>query len=97
MAAGEETSVVTEQIFFSGRVQGVGFRFTTRGIAKRFPVVGFVRNLPDSRVELVIRGQSTAIDDVVHRLTEHFGDNITHVDRTCIPPDEPFTTFDIRR
>ena len=41
------------QIFFSGTVQGVGFRFTAERLARRFPVTGFVRNLEDGRVEVV--------------------------------------------
>ncbi len=43
-------------VFFSGRVQGVGFRYTAEALAERFRVTGFVRNLPDGRVELVAEG-----------------------------------------
>ena len=42
--------------YFSGRVQGVGFRYTSRNIAINYDVTGFVRNLPDGRVELVAEG-----------------------------------------
>lgn len=44
------------QIFYSGRVQGVGFRYTAKSIAIGFEVTGAVRNLPDGRVELVAEG-----------------------------------------
>jgi len=44
------------RIFYSGRVQGVGFRYTTRSVATGFEVTGTVRNLPDGRVELVAEG-----------------------------------------
>jgi acylphosphatase len=44
------------QIFYSGSVQGVGFRYTVKSVAAGFEVVGFVRNLPDGRVELVAEG-----------------------------------------
>ncbi|HUB87123.1 MAG TPA: acylphosphatase [Verrucomicrobiae bacterium] len=44
------------QIFYSGRVQGVGFRYTARTVAAGFDVVGTVRNVPDGRVELVAEG-----------------------------------------
>jgi acylphosphatase len=40
-------------IFYSGRVQGVGFRYTTKNVAMGFEVTGAVRNLPDGRVELM--------------------------------------------
>ena len=43
---------------FSGRVQGVGFRYTACRIADDYRVTGFVRNLPDGRVELVAEGPS---------------------------------------
>jgi acylphosphatase len=44
------------QIFYSGRVQGVGFRYTTKKLARGYELTGTVRNLPDGRVELVAEG-----------------------------------------
>lgn len=44
-------------IFYSGRVQGVGFRYTTKTVAMGFEVTGAVRNLPDGRVELTAEGE----------------------------------------
>ena len=44
------------QIIYSGQVQGVGFRYTTKTVAAGFEVVGSVRNLPDGRVELIAEG-----------------------------------------
>jgi acylphosphatase len=44
------------QIFYSGRVQGVGFRYTVKTVVTGFEVVGVVRNLVDGRVELVAEG-----------------------------------------
>ena len=49
-------------IFFSGHVQGVGFRFTVKSVAAGFEVVGIVRNLIDGRVELVGEGQREELD-----------------------------------
>ena len=43
-------------IFYSGKVQGVGFRYSTKVLATGFEVTGTVRNLPDGRVELVAEG-----------------------------------------
>lgn len=44
------------QVFYSGRVQGVGFRYQTRQLAAGYEIVGSVRNLPDGRVELMAEG-----------------------------------------
>ncbi len=44
------------QIFYSGHVQGVGFRYTVKSLAAGFEVVGTVRNLTDGRVELIAEG-----------------------------------------
>ena len=43
-------------IFYSGHVQGVGFRYTAKTVATGFEVSGTVRNLPDNRVELIAEG-----------------------------------------
>ena len=43
-------------IFYSGRVQGVGFRYTVKTVASGFEVTGAIRNLPDGRVELAAEG-----------------------------------------
>ncbi len=53
---------VRRRVFFSGRVQGVGFRHTTRVIAALHAVTGYVRNLPDARVEVTAEGDSAEID-----------------------------------
>ena len=47
--------------FFSGTVQGVGFRFTAQRLARRFKVAGFVRNLEDGRVEVTAEGEEAVL------------------------------------
>jgi acylphosphatase len=44
------------EIFYSGHVQGVGFRYTAKTVAAGFEITGTVRNLPDGRVELIAEG-----------------------------------------
>jgi acylphosphatase len=51
-----------KRVLYEGRVQGVGFRFSVREIAEGFDVVGWVKNLPDSRVQLEVQGQSSEVD-----------------------------------
>lgn len=49
--------MIARQVFYEGHVQGVGFRYTVRRIAKGFDVTGWVKNLPDGRVELQASGE----------------------------------------
>jgi acylphosphatase len=50
------------QVFYEGRVQGVGFRYSVRQIAKGFNVTGWVRNLADGRVELQVSGEDEEVN-----------------------------------
>jgi acylphosphatase len=54
--------------FFEGRVQGVGFRYSTRQLAMGFDVTGWVRNLPDGRVELLVAGESQELDEFLEEI-----------------------------
>ncbi len=49
-------------VHFSGHVQGVGFRYTTVAVARRFAVSGYVQNLSDGRVVLVAEGEAAELD-----------------------------------
>ena len=49
-------------VFYSGRVQGVGFRYTAKNVAMGFDVTGMIRNLPDGRVELRAEGSREELD-----------------------------------
>ena len=53
-------------LFLSGRVQGVGYRFFAERLGKQLDLTGWVRNLPDDRVELVAEGP----EEVLHQLVE---------------------------
>ena len=57
------------QIFYTGRVQGVGFRYATKRLAMGFDVTGWVRNLPDGRVELQVESREAAeLEAFLHEL-----------------------------
>jgi acylphosphatase len=51
--------------FISGRVQGVGYRFSTQDAATEFGVTGWVRNLPDGRVEAVFEGTEAQVKQML--------------------------------
>ena len=53
--------MISLQIFFEGNVQGVGFRWSVKQVAKGFDLVGWVRNLPDGRVELQVSGEVSEV------------------------------------
>ena len=50
------------QVFYSGNVQGVGFRYTAKTVATGFEVAGIVRNLSDGRVELIAEGAKDELE-----------------------------------
>ncbi len=52
-------------VFVSGRVQGVGYRYSTVNEAQRLGVNGWVRNLPDGRVEAVFEGSRTVVEEII--------------------------------
>ena len=62
--------MIARQIIFEGRVQGVGFRYTCRELAKGFDLVGFAKNLADGTVQLVLQGDPEEIEDYVNDLVE---------------------------
>jgi len=77
------------RIYFSGRVQGVGFRATTHWLARGFDVAGHVRNLADGRVELLVEGEPAELDRFLDSIREELGGFIRSLDAADEPPDEP--------
>jgi acylphosphatase len=57
-------------VFFSGRVQGVGFRYAALQVAKEFEVAGWVKNLPDGRVHLEVEGTPAEVTAYLAALEE---------------------------
>jgi acylphosphatase len=85
------------RVIFSGRVQGVGFRATTRWLARGFDLAGYVRNLPDDRVELLVEGEPAEIDQLLAALQTEMGDYISDTTtETETPGDPPLDGFTIR-
>jgi len=56
---------IRAHVFVSGRVQGVGYRYSTMDEAQRLGVNGWVRNLPDGRVEAVFEGSRTVVEEII--------------------------------
>jgi acylphosphatase len=58
------------QVFYEGRVQGVGFRYCVRQLACGFEVTGWVRNLPDGRVEIQACGEAGELEEFLAAILE---------------------------
>lgn len=91
-----ECRMIAKRVFYSGRVQGVGFRYTARGIAAGFPVAGFVRNLENGDVELFAEGEADAVNNLLAAIDEQMAGNIRGRDVHEEPPGG-LKGFEIRR
>ncbi len=84
-------------MYFSGRVQGVGFRYTAHGIAGRYDVQGFVQNLSDGRVLLVVEGASRSLQAFIAAVRAEMERYIAATQVTVLPANGEFTDFQVRR
>ena len=85
-----------KHVYYRGQVQGVGFRYTTVRVARNYRVGGYVRNMMDGKVELVVEGEVEETESFLEELEKAMGGYIS--DRRV--QDEPFRGdfegFDIR-
>jgi len=88
-------TMIARHIIFTGRVQGVGFRFTARGIASRCGLTGFVRNLPDGTVEMLAQGEPQDVDAAIAQIKQRFLGYIADVRVNEVPYDPQYTDFRI--
>lgn len=91
------SELVRRTISFSGRVQGVGFRYTVRATAARFIVTGYVRNLADGRVELVAEGTAAELDRFQEAVADTMRGYIRDTTTTECQAAGEFTSFTIAR
>lgn len=80
--------MIRRVVFYSGHVQGVGFRYTTERLAKRFEVAGYVRNLDDGRVRLDVQGDPEQVDGLIAEIGRALARYIENKDITDYPPDD---------
>ena len=89
---------VRVQAHFSGHVQGVGFRFTALDVADNFRgITGFVRNLPDGRVEVVAEGAEELVGAFLDALEAAMEAHIHNVIRNRLPARGEFSNFTVAR
>ncbi len=79
--------MIGRHVFYEGRVQGVGFRWTTKNLARGYEVTGSVRNLPDGRVELLVSGEVNEVEAFLEAIAESdLKSHIKKVDTHVIAP-----------
>jgi acylphosphatase len=69
-------SNIARRMIYGGRVQGVGFRATTRRLATDYPVSGYVKNLDDGSVEVVASGNPVDVANFLAAIDREFAANI---------------------
>jgi len=85
-----------ETVYFSGRVQGVGFRYAALQVAREFEVAGFVTNLPDGRVKLEVEGAREQVEAYVDALQERMHGYIRNAERSSRVRPGQHSGFSIR-
>ena len=82
--------------FYSGNVQGVGFRYTIQRYVAELGLKGWVRNLSDGRVEVVVEGSKEKIDEVCQKIETHFHGYIRGQEQEFEESRGEFKDFQIR-
>ncbi|MFH1201325.1 MAG: acylphosphatase [Candidatus Omnitrophota bacterium] len=83
-------------VVYSGRVQGVGFRFTVEHIARQINVVGWVKNLPDGKVEVLAQGSDEDLKDLLSEIKAELSSYIKNEDVSWSDVTEEFKNFRIK-
>ncbi|MBC7981356.1 MAG: acylphosphatase [Armatimonadetes bacterium] len=61
--------MIAKRVVFKGSVQGVGFRYTTKDLARGYDLIGTVKNLPDGTVEMIVGGEAAEVAAFIGELT----------------------------
>ena len=89
--------MVAREVHYSGEVQGVGFRARAERIARDYPVTGWVKNLADGRVQLVVEGPEKAVTKFLTAIRTHWKKNIEKEKIVERKPTGTYRGFTIRR
>lgn len=89
-------STIRQTVIFSGLVQGVGFRWSAREIAREFELTGFVENLPDGTVRLVVEGEAQILHEFISRVQNGAG-RVLNAEISQQPATGEYPDFRIQR
>ena len=84
-------------VHFTGRVQGVGFRYRTTRIARNHNITGYVKNLPDRRVEMVVEGLPNDVRQFIKDVQSQLADHIKETTQNNLAPSGQYASFSIER
>ena len=90
------TAQIRQHVYYRGRVQGVGFRYTAVRCAEAYDVTGFVRNLDDGRVELVVEGAKADVQNLLDDIRTSMSGNIRQETSDTSDPTGEFRDFAVR-
>ncbi len=82
-------------VYYTGRVQGVGFRFTAESIACDLGVTGWVKNLSDGRVEVVAEAEEDVLKEFLEKISAYFSCYIRDVNIQWLEATGEFNDFGI--
>lgn len=83
-------------VHYSGHVQGVGFRMRVQRLAMGYRVTGYVMNLPDGRVRLVVEGEAAEVKGLVGAVGKELAEHIARTESDSSPATGEFGEFRIR-
>jgi len=83
-------------VYYSGRVQGIGFRYTVLDIARQQKVYGWVKNLDDSRVEVLAQASEDVLNDFLQQINQHFSRYIQDTNIEWFAARGEFSDFQIK-
>lgn len=84
------------EVYFVGHVQGVGFRHSAQQLAKDFEVTGYVKNLVDGRVQVVVEGDAKEVDRFIGALQTEMAQYIDAAQTSGAPATGEFSDFSVR-
>jgi acylphosphatase len=96
MSDRDSKSAERREVHYSGHVQGVGFRYSVRQLASGFEVAGFVRNLPDGRVQLVAEGLASELTRFLDAIAAKMAAYIRDAAVDVRPANGEFAGFEVR-
>ena len=83
-------------IYYSGRVQGIGFRYSVKMLVRGYEVTGWIKNLPDGRVEMAAEGERPELEAFAEAIREsELAAFIRQEDRQWVPATHEFHGFEI--